>query len=89
MDKEHLPTGTQEISGDITSNQQHGDVKGLAQRQNRLEQLMAAIVVVLLIGFAAVFVAATSMLVDSWNGKQASYQQMEIQLQQINDKLNK
>lgn len=54
----------------------------------RLNDFMALVVVVLFVGFAGVFVAATSMLVDSFNNKQATYEQLREQVQSNNDKLD-
>lgn len=83
-----MPNNTQSNSELETTPQEQGRVKGLAERQTRLEQVMAAIIVVLFIGFAAVFVAATSMLVDNWRSKQTSYQQLELLVQAQNDKID-
>lgn len=59
----------------------------LETKVDHLYYLMIGIVVVLFIGFAGCFIAATAMLVDSFRDKQASYQQLEIEVQQLNDRL--
>lgn len=55
----------------------------------RLTDMMFLVVIVLFIGFAGCFIAATALLVDSFREKAASYQQLELQVQQLDDKLNK
>ncbi len=51
----------------------------LQQVGGKLEQhdwLLNVLVLVLFVGFAGVFIAATAMLIDAFRGKQATYQSL-------------
>ncbi len=53
-----------------------GKLDPLKKDVERVHFLMVGIVVVLFLGFIGVFIAATAMLIDSFRGKQASYQSL-------------
>jgi len=58
--------------------------KPLKDKLKETNNLLVALVFVLFIGFGACFVAATAMLVDAWNNKAASYQNLSNQIQTQN-----
>lgn len=63
-----------------------GQVKGLEHKIDRHESLINVLVIVLFIGFAGVFVAATAMLVDAFNNKQTTYQNLVNKVNEQNTK---
>lgn len=73
---------------EISNSQEKGNVKGLENRQTRLEQIMIAFIVVLFIGFAGMFVATATLLIDSYNNKSASYDNLQDTVQTQNTKVD-
>jgi phosphate starvation-inducible membrane PsiE len=67
---------------------QNTNFSKLSKRVDDLNLLMVAVVIVLFIGFATMFVAATAMLLDGFRSKQASYEQLQSQVQSQNDKID-
>ena len=59
----------------------------LKDRMREINFLLIGLVFVLFIGFAGCFIAATTMLVDSFNSKATSYQELEVQVQTQNAKV--
>jgi|GEM_PF-6965495 hypothetical protein len=55
-------------------------IKPLVDRLREMNFLLMALVVVLFVGFSGCFIAATAMLVDSFNSKSASYQELTAQV---------
>lgn len=64
---------------DETSGKLQGDV-------DNLKILFYGIIIVLFIGFAGVFIATASMLVDSFKNKQATYQDLANKVNEQNNK---
>ncbi len=62
--------------------------KALENRVEQINTLMIGVVIVLLVGFAGTFVAAATMLVDSFNNKQATYQDLRDKVQEQNAKID-
>ena len=60
----------------------------LSEKFSDMNFLLIALIVVLFVGFAGCFIAATAMLVDSFNSKAASYQELEKQVQNQNVKID-
>ena len=61
--------------------------KDLSNKVKDLDRTMVLVVIVLFVGFITMLVGFVS-LIDSSNGnKQASYQQLELEVQQLNDKM--
>jgi len=57
-------------------------------RLDFLQKLMYALVVVLFIGFAGMFVATAAMLLDAWNNKTANYVELRGEIKEQNYKID-
>lgn len=60
----------------------------LSKRVEELNVLMIAVVIVLLIGFATMFIAVFGIFRDSQAEKQATFQNLKNQVQSQNDKID-
>jgi hypothetical protein len=60
----------------------------LETRIKQIDKTMAIVVIVLLIGFASMFVAVLSLVINADGEKHASYQQLEEQVQVQNYKID-
>jgi hypothetical protein len=78
------PTGGSPIDNEKSK----GDVGGLQSRQEKLENIVYVVVIVLLVGFATIFLAVGAIYVSAYNAKEASYEQLMIQVSQQNDKIS-
>ncbi len=64
-------------------------IRGIdAKRFEFLNTIVIALVVVLFVGFAGMFVACTAMLVDAWRSKDATYQKLEDSIETQNAKID-
>ncbi len=52
-------------------------VTGEPKRIQYIENIMIGVVIVLFIGFASMFVGTVTVLIESWNNKAATYQDLE------------
>lgn len=64
----------------------NGDMGGMKSKIDRHESLINVLVIVLFVGFAGVFVAANAMLVDAFNSKQATCQDLVNKVSEQNIK---
>jgi len=55
----------------------------LEKKVKELNTLMVAVIIVLFIGFASMFVAVLSLVINADGSKQASYQQLITEIQRI------
>lgn len=62
-------------------------VKGLENKFADMNSLFMILVIALFIGFASTFIAAAGMLVEAWNGKQASYERVMERIDQLDKKI--
>lgn len=85
-----MATNVQQVAtetAEIPVAQEQGGIKGVENRQKRLEQVMAAIIVVLFIGFAGIFVATGSMMIDALKDNRGSSNDFSDRIQAQNDRI--
>lgn len=75
-------SGNRDVHGGLSRR-----VDDLNEGLARLNVFMGAVVLVLLVGFAAMFVAVGIAFVDAFNGKQASAEALRVQVQEQNHKI--
>lgn len=63
-------------------------VTGEPKRIQYIENIMIAVVLVLFIGFAAMFVGTVTVLIESWSNKAATYQDLEDKIDILIEGLN-
>ena len=63
-------------------------VGGMESRQAKLENIVYVVVIVLLVGFATMFVAVAAIYINAFNSKQSSYEQLMIEVSQQNQKID-
>ena len=62
--------------------------RALEKKVKDLNTVMIGVVLVLLIGFSTMFISVYSIFISDNGSKQANYQQLEIEIQQLDDKIN-
>ncbi len=71
-------------AGTTTPNPETTDLEGIPKKVKFLHDIVLALVFVLFIGFAGMFVATATMLIDAWRARGDSYNQLENQVLQQN-----
>ncbi len=72
-----------------TSQSMDGNInKVVRDRIDSLTLITYGIMIVLFIGFISLFVATTSMLINSWEGKAENYQILINKINKINNRIN-
>ncbi|MCL5673786.1 MAG: hypothetical protein M1407_04120 [Deltaproteobacteria bacterium] len=81
-----LPTSIKpELTSDVTGRAEFQTVK---ESVDLLKFIIYGIIIVLFLGFASLFIAVTSMLVNSWEGKAENYQILINKVNNIDNKIN-
>ena len=63
-------------------------IKPINDRLDQMNLVLLGLVLALFIGFAATFIAAAAMLVDAYRGKQASFENLQDEVQAQNAKID-
>jgi cell division protein FtsL len=75
-------------SADLPRQQEQGElIKGVQDRQTRLEQIMFVVVAVLMVGFVTMLISVFDIFIGNETSAQQSYQNLQNQVQTQDTKI--